>query len=118
MEFDITIRRNDNTIFPYDDPIELVKNGYAYCFKEARLNTTIVIDIEHNKFCGEVSTFMRVETNKDGDLSSQFDNNNDIDNPIFERLADLQRHIQDTPQQKKLINNHIDANKGEIKGYI
>ena len=61
---------------------------------------------------------MRMKPNKDGDLLSQFDNNNDIDNPILERLADLPRQIQDTPQQKKLINNHIDANKGKIKGYI
>ena len=48
-----------------------------------------MVMIEHNKFCGQVSTIMRVILNKDGDLLSQFDNNNENDIPILERLADL-----------------------------
>ena len=41
LEFDITMRKNDGTIFHYEDPIRLVNNGFAFCFKEARLATTI-----------------------------------------------------------------------------
>ena len=64
LEFNITVRRNDSTNFHYDDPIRLVNNAYAFCFKEARLSTTIGVDIEHNKFCGRVSTIMKVISNK------------------------------------------------------
>ena len=81
LEFNITVRKNDSTNFHYDDPIRLVNNAFAFCFKEARLSTTIGGDIEINKFCGPVSTIMRLISNKDGDLLSQFDNiNNNIDN--------------------------------------
>ena len=55
---------------------------------------------------------MKVISNKDGDLSSQFDNINETDVPVPERLADLPVQIQSTPHQKILINNHTDANKG------
>ena len=118
LEFNKTVRKNDDTNFHYDDPVRLVKNGFAYCFKEARLSTTIGSDIEINKFCGQVSTIMRVISNKDGDLLSQFDNINENDIPILEQLADLTVQIRDTPHQKRLINNHSDANKGKIKGYL
>ena len=59
---------------------------------------------------------MRAISNKDGDLLSQFDNINENDIHILERLADLPPHIRDSPHQKNLINNHTDANKGKIKG--
>ena len=59
LEFNITVRKNDDTNFHHEDPVRLVKNGYAFCFKEARLSTTIGSDIEINKFCGQVSTIMR-----------------------------------------------------------
>ena len=118
LEFNITVRKNDDTIFHYDDPVRLVNNGFAYCFKEARLGTTIGSDIEINKFCGQVSTIMRAISNKDGDLLSQFDNINENDIPVLERLADLPPQIRDSPHQKMLINNHTDANKGRIKGYL
>ena len=118
LEFNITVRKNDDTNFHYDDPVRLVNNGFAYCFKEARLGTTIGSDIEINKFCGQVSTIMRVISNKDGDLLSQFDNINENDIPVLEQLADLPVQIRDTPHQKMLINNHTDANKGKIKGYL
>ena len=61
---------------------------------------------------------MRVISNKDGDLLSQFDNINENDIPILNRLADLPTRIQSTPHQKMLINNHTDENKGKVKGYI
>ena len=49
LEFNITVSKNDGTIFHYDDRIRLVKNGFAFCFKEARLSTTIGGDIKINK---------------------------------------------------------------------
>ena len=117
-EFNITVPKNDTTNFRNDDPIRLVNNGFAYCFKEARLTTAIGGDIEINKFCGQVSTIMRAISNKDGDLLSQFDNINENDIPVLNRLADLPDQIRATHHQKKLINNHIDANRGKTKGYL
>ena len=61
---------------------------------------------------------MRAISNEDGDLLSQFDNINENDIPVLNRLADLPVQIRDTPHQKILINNHADANKGRIKGYL
>ena len=95
-----------------------MNNGFAFRFKEARLSTTLGSDIEINNFCGQVSTIMRVIPNKDGDLLSQFDNINENDIPILERLANSPPHIRDTPDQKMLISNHFDANKSKIKGYL
>ena len=118
LEFNITVRKNDDTNFHFDDPVRLVNNGFAFCFKEGRLSTTIGSDIEINKFCGQVSTIMRAISNKDGDLLSQFDNINENDIPVLERLADLPPQIRDSPHQKMLINNHTDANKGKIEGYL
>ena len=118
LEFNITVRKKDDTNFHYDDPVRLVNNGFAFCFKEARLSTTIGSDIEINKFCGQVSTIMRSISNKDGDLLSQFDNINEKDIPVLERLEDLPPPVRDTPHQKMLINNHTDAKKGKIKGYL
>ena len=118
LEFNITVRKNDTTNFHNNDPVRLVNNGFAYCFKEARLTTSIGSDIEINKFRGQVSTIMRAISNKDGDLLSQFDNINENDIPVLNRLADLPTQIQSTPHQKMLINNHTDASKGKIKGYL
>ena len=118
LEFNITVRKNDTTNFHIEDPIRLVNNGFAFCFKEARLSTTIGSDIEHNKFCGQISTIMKVLSNKDDDLLSQFGNINENDIPLLERLADLPPQIRSTPQQKMLIDNHTDATKGKIKGYL
>ena len=118
LEFNITVRKNDTTNFHKDDPIRLVNNAFAFCFKEARLTTSIGGDIEINTFCGQISTIMRVISNEDGDLLSQFDNINENDIPVLNRLADLPVQITDTPHQKMLINNHTDANKGKIKGYL
>ena len=80
LEFDITVRKNDTTNFHYEDPIRILKNAFAFCFKEARLSSTIGSnDIDHNKFCGQVSTNLKVISKKDGDLLSQFDINNEND---------------------------------------
>ena len=118
LEFNFLVRKNNDTSFHYDDAVRLVNNGFAFCFKEARLSTTIGSDIEINKFCGQVSTIMRAISNKDGDLLSQFDNINEDDIPILEGLADLPPQTRDSPHQKMLINSHTDANKGRIKGYL
>ena len=119
LEFDIIVRKNDSTNFHHNDPILSVKNPYAFCFKEARLSTTIGSDLEDNKFCGQVSTIMKVISSKDGDSLSQFDNTNENDIPILERMANLPLQIRDTQQQKLLKNNYdSDANKDKIKGYL
>ena len=49
LELNITTRRSDTSNFHREDPIRSVNNGYAFCFKEARLSTTIGSDIEHKK---------------------------------------------------------------------
>ena len=118
MEFNIAVRKNDDTSFHYDDPVRLVNNGFAFCSKEVRLSFTIGGDIEINKICGQVSTIMRVISNKDGDFLSQFDNINENDNPILEKLQNLPPQIRSTPHQKVLNTNHTDANKGKIKKYL
>ena len=61
---------------------------------------------------------MRVISNKNGDLLSQFDNIIENDIPVPERLADLPPPIKPTPHQKMLINNHTDAKKGRTKEYL
>ena len=118
LEFNVTVRKNGDRNFHYDDPVRLVNNGYAFCFKEARSSTTIGSDNEINKFCGQASTIMRAISNRDGDLLSQFDNLNGNDIPILERLQDLPVQNRDTPHQKMLINNHTDANKIKIEGFF
>ena len=61
---------------------------------------------------------MKVLSNKDDDLLSQFGNFNENDIPLLERLADLPPQIRSTPQQNMLLDNHHDANKGKIKRYL
>ena len=68
LEFYITLRKNDTSNFHREDPIRLVNNVYAFCFKEARLSTSIGSDIENYKFCGQISTIMKVISNRDDDL--------------------------------------------------
>ena len=118
LEFKITVRKNDTTNFHNDDPIRLVNNAFAFCFEEARLTTSIGGDIEINKFCGQLSTIMRVISIRDGDLLSQFNNINENDIPVLNRLADLPVQIRNTPYQKMLIKKHADASKGKIKRYL
>ena len=61
---------------------------------------------------------MRAISNKDGDLLSQFDIFNGNDIPVLERLTDLPPQTRSITHQKMLINNHTDANKGKIKGFL
>ena len=89
LEFDITIRKNQDKNFQYDDPVRLENKAFPLCFIEALLSTTLGSELEHNKFCGQRSTIMKLISNEDGEILSQFDNINEKDVPIHERLADL-----------------------------
>ena len=96
LEFNITVRKNDDSNFHHEDPVRLVNNWFPYCFKEARVGTTTGSDIEINKFCWQISIIMKVISNKDGDILTQFDNiiENDIpflrDWLIYHSKLDLQ----------------------------
>ena len=82
--------------------MRLINNALAYCFKEARLSTT-GLDLEHNKYVGQVSTIMRFLTSKDSDLSSCFYKSGESalnDKNVLKRI---------------LIKNHIDAIKGRYR---
>ena len=118
LEFDYTVRKNDTTDFHNEDPIRLINNDFSFCFKEARLSTTIGSLIEHKKLWGQLSTIMKVKSNKDDDLLSQFGNINENDIPLLERLTDLPPQIRSTPHQKMLIDDHFNANKGTMKRYL
>ena len=45
-----------NRVFSDGNASRLVNNAFAHCFKEARLSTTGGSHIEHNNYCGQVST--------------------------------------------------------------
>ena len=61
---------------------------------------------------------MKLISNKDGHLLSQFDNTNDNVVPVLERIFNIPPQIRETPHQEMLINNPTDANKSKIKGYL
>ena len=113
LEFDITVRREDNANFTNNSAIRLTNNAFAYCFKEARLSITSGSDLEHNKYFGQVSTIMRVLFSKDGDLLSQFGNINE---------GNVNVDFNSTSLKKTLIDNHDivgqEVNKGKIKGQL
>ena len=113
LEFDITIRGQDNADFTNNSRIGLTNNAFAYCFKEARLNIKLGNDLEHNKYVGQVSTIMRVLSSKDGDLLSQFDNINE---------GNGDEDFDSTSFKKMLLDNHDivgqEGIKGKIKGQL
>ena len=115
LEFDITVRpQNAADAFGEDSPIRLTNNGFAYAFQEARLSTSTT-DHEHNKYCGQISTVMRVILSRDGDLRSQIDN---INEQVGADDAATAENIQSTSLNKMLITNHEAANRGKIKGQL
>ena len=59
LELDITVP-NTASSFTNASVIRLVKNAFAFCFKEATLNTTGGMDIEVNKYVGPVSTIITI----------------------------------------------------------
>ena len=91
LEIDIEVRKADRTNFTNADQIRLVNNGLAYIFQEGRLSTSARREMEHNKNLGNVSTKMRLLTEKDGDLSSYSDKivetDAGINNSTFKRNA-------------------------------
>ena len=113
LEFDITVRREDNANFTNNSFIRLTNNAFAYYFKEARIGVTSGSDLEHNKYVGAVSTIMRVLFSKESDLLSQFDN-------INEGNGDAD--FNSTSLKEMLIDNHNvvgqEVNKGKIKGQL
>ena len=61
---------------------------------------------------------MKVISDQDDDLINQFGIIYENHIPLLERLADLPSQIRSTPHQTVLIDNHTDANKGKIEGYL
>ena len=113
LEFDITVRaQNAADAFVDDSPIRLTDNGFAYVFQETRLSTSTT-DLEHNKYCGQMSNFTRVVSSRDGDLLSQFDNKNEDLGSDDNATSD---NIRSTSINKMFITNHEEAvNCGKIK---
>ena len=110
LQFDILVRPQlAANAFDNDSPIRLVNNAFAHCFKEAVILTTGGMEIENIKFLGQVSTIMKSLISNDGDLLSQFDNINE---------GETQDDIRSASLHKMLINNHIEANRGKIKGQL
>ena len=108
IEIDMEVVRADGNDFADADEIILVNNALAYVFQEGRISTSAGTEIEHNKNLGNVSTIMRLLTQKDGDQSSYFDK-------IDERVAG----IGDSTLKKLLIDSHDDDNnKGKIRANL
>ena len=108
LEIDLEVARDDGNNFADADEIRLVNNVLAYVFQEGRISTSAGTEIEHNKNLGNVSTIMRLLTQKDGDLSSYFDK-------IDERVAE----IGDSSLKKLLIDSHTNEdNKGKIRANL
>ena len=108
LEIDIEVRKADGTNFANADQIRLVNIGLAYVFQEGRLSTSAGTEIEHNKNLGNVSTIMRLLTQKDGDLSSHFD-----------KIGETEAEINNTTLKHMLINCHTnDDNRGKIRANL
>ena len=102
LEVDMEVRKTDGANFSNADQIRLVNNGLAYIFQEGRLSTSAGTEIEHNKNLGNVSTIMRLLTQKDGDFSSYFD-----------RIDETQGGITNSTLKHMVINSHTNEdNKG------
>ena len=114
LEFDMTIQPQGGGGFANDAAIRLTNNGLAYAFQEARLSTSTT-DLEHNKYCGQISTIMRLVFSRDGDLLSQFDNINEEIGADDNATSD---NIRSTSLHKMLITNHEPVNRGKIKSHL
>ena len=73
LEFYIKIRKADNTNFADGDVIKLLNDAFAYTIHDARISSSLGVEIGQNKFVGPISTIMRLVAKKDGDLSTYFD---------------------------------------------
>ena len=78
LEIHTILGKNGNSFHNLDadasinKTIQLVITACVYPFRIATLGTTGGEDIEVKKYCGHVSTIMRLLTNKEGDLLSYF----------------------------------------------
>ena len=112
LEFDIRVRKADGTAFaiglaPGTDIIRLVNNAFAYTIHDARISSAAGVEIEQNKYVGPIFTIMRILTQKDGELSTYFD--------IIDESED---EINNTSLGQILIDNHTEADRGLIIGYL
>ena len=108
LENDIAVRKADRTNFTITDEIRLVNIGLFYIFQEGRLSTSAGTQIEHNKNIGNVSTIMRLLTQKDGDLSSYFD-----------KFAETEASINNSTLKHMLTDSHSNNdNNGKIKANL
>ena len=97
-----------NPIFIAGDANRLINIAFDFTFKEARLGTTGVSDLEHNKYVGEVSTITSVLTGKDGDL-----------NFYFVKIIETEAGIGYSSLKQEFINNHeVHANKETVTGHF
>ena len=104
LEIDKVVKRADGNNFSDADGITLVNNALAYVFQEGRISTSAGTETEHNKNLGNVSTIMRLLTQKDGDLSSYFDG-----------IDEIVAGIADSTLKHMLIDSHTnDDNNGKI----
>ena len=86
----------------------MINNAIAYIFQEGRISTSAGTEIEHNKNLGNVSTIMRLLTQKDGDLSTNFDKTNEAEGDIGNSTL-----------KRMLIDSHTNNdNKGKIKANL
>ena len=86
----------------------MVNNKLAYIFQEGRLFTSAGTEIEPNKKLGNVSTIMRLLTQKDGDLSSYFD-----------KIDETEAGITNSTLKHLLIDSYTnDDNKGKIRASL
>ena len=86
----------------------MVNNGLAYTFQEGLLSTSAGVEIEHNKSLGNVTTIMRILTQKDGDLSSYCD-----------KIDETKAAINNSTLKHMLIDSHTNENnKGKIRANL
>ena len=111
LEFDMKIRKADYTSFTVADDntnevVRLVKNAFAYTIHDPRISTSSAVEFEQSKVVGPISTFMRLVTLKDGDLSTYFD------------IIDESETGIDNSSKKAVINNYNADNRGNIRGHL
>ena len=75
LEFDNKNWKVDFNNFSDGDVLRLVNSAFAYTINDARIYSSSGVEIEQNKVVGPISTIMRLNTQKDGDLSTYFDIN-------------------------------------------
>ena len=107
LEFDIRVRLDNDNNFGDANVIRLINSALAYVIHEAGISTASGVEIERNKFCGPISTIMRLVTQKDGDLSTYFD-----------IIDESEGQINNSSLKQILINNHTDHNKGIFSGHL